>query len=288
MVVGIREILKEAIARMEKTSIQTPLLDAEVILCHVLNKERIFLYTNRDYLLTDEELSVFSKLIEKRIDGMPVQYITNKQEFMGLDFYVEEGVLIPRADTETLVENVIKWAEKRNNDNITVVDLGTGSGAITVSIAKYIKESYVYSVDISTAALNIAKRNAIYNGTNNITFLEGDLFGPLRKEKLEGKIDLLVSNPPYIPKYEIEGLQIEVSKYEPKLALDGGIDGLDYYRRIINDAPMFVKKGGYIALEVGHDQGECVKEMMEKKGCYKDIKKVKDLAGIERVVTATL
>ncbi|TCO78780.1 peptide chain release factor N(5)-glutamine methyltransferase [Marinisporobacter balticus] len=288
MAVKIQEALKEVVSRMEKMSIQTPLLDAEVLLCHVLKKERYFLYTHRNDCLTDEQVSLFLTLIEKRINGMPVQYITNTQEFMGLDFYVKEGVLIPRADTEILVESVIEWAKKRNNEPIRVADLGAGSGAITISLAKYIKKSYVYSVDISPVALAIAKRNAQYNETNNITFLEGDLFEPLRKEKIEGKIDLLVSNPPYIPRDEIEKLQIEVAKHEPKLALDGGIDGLDYYRRIIDEAMFFVKKGGCIALEVGHDQGDRVKVMMMEKGCYRDIKKIKDLAGIERVVTATL
>ncbi|QEK13241.1 peptide chain release factor N(5)-glutamine methyltransferase [Crassaminicella thermophila] len=288
MAVNIQQALKEAVDKIEKTSVQTPLLDAEVLLCHVLKKDRLFLYTNRNYVFTDEQYSRFLELIQKRLMGMPVQYIINKQEFMGLDFYVEEGVLIPRPDTEILVETVIEWAKNIKNDRINVVDIGTGSGAITVSIAKYIPNSFVYGVDISKKALKIAKKNAASNHASNISFLEGDLFEPLRKEKLEGRIDILVSNPPYIPKNEIEKLQIEVSKYEPKLALDGGIDGLDYYRRIIDEASCFLRNDGLIALEVGHDQAEAVKNMMERKRCYKNIKKIKDLAGIERVVTGIM
>ncbi|WP_255547799.1 peptide chain release factor N(5)-glutamine methyltransferase [Crassaminicella indica] len=288
MVVKIQDALKLAVERIERTNAVTPLLDAEVLLCHVLKKERLFLYTHRNKSLSEEAFKAFEEFVEKRIAGMPVQYIVKKQEFMGLDFYVEEGVLIPRPDTEILVEAVIKWANNRKNDNITIVDIGTGSGAITVSLAKYIKNAFVYSIDISRRAITIGKKNAVSNGVaEKIEFLEGDLFTPL-KNKLEGKVDILVSNPPYIPKEEIDKLQIEVKKYEPRLALDGGTDGLDFYRRIIDEAPFFVKKGGYIALEVGHDQAELVKELMENKGLYTEINKIKDLAGIERVVVATL
>ncbi|QXM07378.1 peptide chain release factor N(5)-glutamine methyltransferase [Crassaminicella indica] len=284
----MQDALKLAVERIERTNAVTPLLDAEVLLCHVLKKERLFLYTHRNKSLSEEAFKAFEEFVEKRIAGMPVQYIVKKQEFMGLDFYVEEGVLIPRPDTEILVEAVIKWANNRKNDNITIVDIGTGSGAITVSLAKYIKNAFVYSIDISRRAITIGKKNAVSNGVaEKIEFLEGDLFTPL-KNKLEGKVDILVSNPPYIPKEEIDKLQIEVKKYEPRLALDGGTDGLDFYRRIIDEAPFFVKKGGYIALEVGHDQAELVKELMENKGLYTEINKIKDLAGIERVVVATL
>ncbi|QZY57384.1 peptide chain release factor N(5)-glutamine methyltransferase [Crassaminicella profunda] len=284
----MQDALKTAVDRIEKTNACTPLLDAEVLLCHVLKKDRLFLYTHRNEDLKDEDVDAFNELIERRIEGMPVAYIVKKQEFMSLNFYVEEGVLIPRPDTEILVENVIKWAKTRNNDHMTIVDLGTGSGAITVSLAKYIKNAFVYSVDLSRHALEIGKKNARLNEvTENTNFLEGDLFTPL-KDKLEEKVDVLVSNPPYIPKEEIENLQIEVKKFEPKLALDGGFDGLDFYRRIVEKAPLFVKKGGLVALEVGHDQADVVKEMMENEGHYSEIKKIKDLAGIERVVEATL
>ncbi|MCT4607162.1 MAG: peptide chain release factor N(5)-glutamine methyltransferase [Marinisporobacter sp.] len=288
MAVKIQDVLKLAVESIEETKACTPLLDAEVILCYVLKKDRLFLYTHRDHPLKDEEIRVFNDLIKKRIQGMPVAYIVKKQEFMGLNFYVEEGVLIPRPDTEILVETVIEWAKKRKNDNRIIVDLGTGSGAITISLAKYIENAFVYSIDLSRHALEIGKKNATLNEvTENTLFLEGDLLAPI-KGKLEEKVDIIVSNPPYIPRNEIEKLQIEVKKFEPKIALDGGMDGLDFYRKIIDEAPNFVKKGGFIALEVGHDQADMVKTMMEHKGYYYEIQKIKDLAGIERVVVATL
>ncbi|MCT4619000.1 MAG: peptide chain release factor N(5)-glutamine methyltransferase [Marinisporobacter sp.] len=288
MALKIQDVLKLAVERIKETKACTPLLDAEVILCHTLKKDRLFLYTHRDHVLKEEEVRVFNECIEKRTQGMPVAYIVRKQEFMGLNFYVEEGVLIPRPDTEILVERVIEWTKKRKNDNRTIVDLGTGSGAITISLAKYIENTFVYSIDLSRHALEIGKKNAILNEvTENTLFLEGDLFTPI-KDKLEGKVDILVSNPPYIPRKEIEKLQIEVKKFEPKTALDGGVDGLDFYRKIIDEAPNFVKKGGFIGLEVGHDQADVVKRMMENKGDYYEIEKIKDLAGIERVVVATL
>lgn len=289
MQVKVYDALKKALEKMEKTKAATPLLDAEVILCHVMKKDRWYLYTNRNDDLTEAQIEIFFRLIEKRLMGVPVQYIVGNQEFMGLDFLVKEGVLIPRPDTEILVEAVIEWAKNRKNKDVTIVDLGTGSGAITVSLAKYIEKSFVYSVDISKEALCVAKKNAESNGVlEKICFCNGDLLEPLKNKNLQRELDILVSNPPYIPREEIEGLQVEVAKYEPKLALDGGVDGLDFYRKIINEGNIYLRKGGLIALEVGHDQGEDVKQIMEAKGCYENIEKIKDLAGIERVVIGTV
>ncbi|WP_243109399.1 peptide chain release factor N(5)-glutamine methyltransferase [Anaerophilus nitritogenes] len=285
MAVNIIDILKASVDKLEKNNIQTPLLDAEVILCHLLKKDKVFIFTHRDYVLTDEEEKMFWKCIHKRIEGVPVQYIIKRQEFMGLDFYVEEGVLIPRPDTEILVETVIEWAKNRNTETIRILDLGTGSGAISISLCKYIKNSFVYALDLSHKALSIAKKNAVENKAD-ITFLQGDLFYPLKD--LQEKLDIVVSNPPYIPKEDIKTLQIEVQKYEPILALDGGEDGLDYYRKIVDQASNFLKNEGLLALEVGHNQADEVVSLMKIKGCYENIKKIKDLAGIERVVIATL
>jgi release factor glutamine methyltransferase len=286
----IQDALREAVKRLESIKIMTPLLDAEVLLCHVLDMDRLFLYVYRDREMTETQLQTYEIMIGKRLQGVPVQYIVNKQEFMGLDFYVEEGVLIPRPDTEILVESVLEWAkEKDYQQNLVIADLGTGSGAITVSLAYYLKESFVHSVDISPKALSIAGRNArSHSVEERIGFLHGDLFTPLREMGLEDCLDILVSNPPYIPKKEVDNLQIEVAKYEPKLALDGGEDGLDFYRRIIDEGYVFLKNGGLVALEVGHDQGESIKKMMEHKNNYADIRKIKDLSDIERVVIATV
>lgn len=288
--IRIQDALREAAKRLEMIDVMTPLLDAEVLLCHVLDMDRLFLYVHRDREMTEAQLNVYHGMIAKRLQGVPVQYIVNKQEFMGLDFYVEEGVLIPRPDTEILVETVLEWAKEQGiHRNPVVADLGTGSGAITVSLAHYLKTAYVYSVDISPKALSIGCKNAkTHKVEERIEFLRGDLFEPLSRKGLENSLDILVSNPPYIPKGEIHRLQVEVAKYEPKLALDGGEDGFDFYRRIIDEAHVFLKNGGLLALEVGHDQGDSIKKMMEHKNIYADIRKIKDLSNIERVVVATM
>lgn len=286
----IQDVLREAVKKLETREMMTPLLDAEVLLCHVLGMDRLFLYVHRDRELAEDQIQTYHSMIAKRLQGVPVQYIVNKQEFMGLDFYVEEGVLIPRPDTEILVESVLEWTkEKGDQQDWVIADLGTGSGAITVSLAHYLQKSHVYSVDISPKALSIGRKNAKDHGVaERIEFLHGDLFEPLRRKGLENKLDILVSNPPYIPKAEVNRLQTEVAKYEPKLALDGGEDGFDFYRRIIDEAYVFLKNGGLIALEAGHDQGESIKKMMESKNIYASIRKVKDLSNIERVVVAII
>lgn len=283
MRITIKKALEEAVDKL-KSKISTPLLDAQVILCHILQVDRLYLIINKDIILTSEQILEYRELIEKRFCGVPVQYITGIQEFMGLEFYLEEGVLIPRPDTEILIEKVLDSIDKDGKYNI--IDIGTGSGAITVSLAKYIQNSYIYSIDISQKALNIARKNAMKNDVmSKISFLNGSLFKPLEDIGISEKIDILVSNPPYIPTRDIDNLQIEVSKFEPKLALDGGEDGLDFYREIINKAPRVLKNNGLIALEVGHDQARRVIKLMEEKEKYVDIEMTKDLAGIERVVS---
>jgi len=284
--VTIGEALKSSVKKLEGR-VDTPILDAQVILGHVLKVDRLYLITNRDRKLTNEEYRAFQDMIEKRLNGVPVQYIVKNQEFMGFDFYVEEGVLIPRPDTEILVEKVLSYAvEKRR---YTIVDIGTGSGAISISLGRYIRDSYIYAIDIEDKAIGIAKKNAERLGViNKIEFLKGSIFEPLEGLGLHGKVDILVSNPPYIPSREIDKLQIEVSRYEPRIALDGGEDGLDFYREIIDKAHVYLKPGGLLALEIGYDQGERVTELLKRKGCYNSIEITKDLAGFDRVVTALL
>ncbi len=288
MPVNLEEALKKATAVLECAAVSTPLLDAQVLLCHVLQVDRLYLYAHSDRLLVQGEERRYFELIEKRAEGMPVQYLVQNQEFMGLDFHVEEGILIPRADTEVLVENVIQYFQERKRiSSPLIADLGTGSGAIAVSLASWISHAFVYAVDISEKAIEISKGNAQRHGVSErMRFLRGDLFQPLKAKALEGKLDALVSNPPYIPRREIDNLQKEVAVYEPRLALDGGEDGLDFYRRIIEDAPLFLKEGGLLAFEVGYDQAQPVNQMLNEKGCFQDIEIKKDLSGIERVVTA--
>ena len=200
---------------------------------------------------------------------------------MGLDFFVKEGVLIPRPDTETLVEEIIELC-KNKSEQINILDIGTGSGSITVSLAKYIENSKVMSFDISDIPLEVGKINAINNEVDNkIEFVKSDVFSAIKD--IEKQFDVIVSNPPYIPKKDIETLHTQVKDYEPYNALEGGEDGLDFYRQITKESIDYLKQGGILAYEVGHDQAEDVSEIMKSYG-YTKIYKKKDIQGIDRVV----
>lgn len=279
------EVLKEAVEKLGLAGIDTPRLDAEVILSNLLGIERIRLHIHPEMKISREICQKFWKDVEKRLRRMPVQYIVNRQEFMGLDFWVEEGVLIPRGDTEILVEKVLElYQQYYAHKAVKVLDIGVGSGAITVSIGKYIEKSRIYGVDISPKAIEVASKNALKHGVENrITFFEGSLFEALRGKNLEKALDFIVSNPPYIPEKVIGTLSREVRDYEPLLALSGGEDGLDFYKEILKDAPTYLKDGGWLIFEIGYDQGEALEQMMKDRG-FINIEVVKDLAGLNRVV----
>ena len=236
--ITINKLLKKGIEILGEGDYFNPLLDAQILLMHLLDVDKIYLYTHNNDVVDKETAKEFLKLIDLRKTRYPLQYIIGKQEFMGLDFKVKEGVLVPRPDTEVLVEKIIEFVEDgyfAGKENISIADIGTGSGAITLSLAHFIENSFVYSVDISPHALEVASENAqAHKLESRVKFLNGSILEPLIEENLEGKIDILVSNPPYIPTSVIEGLQREVSTYEPKLALDGGEDGLDFYRVIVD------------------------------------------------------
>ena len=278
----VAEVLKSATTRLEVNGIDTPRLDAEILLAHVLQWRRLSLYVDADKILPLEKILRFNELITQRLEGVPVAYLTGAKEFMGLSFVVDENVLIPRPDTEILTEGVGKYLRGLGGE-VTFADLGTGSGAICVSILKFVKSARVAAVDISEKALNVAKLNAAkFHVDDRAEFFCGDLFAPLN-----GKIfDAIVSNPPYIPTHELDVLQAEVRR-EPRLALDGGADGLNFYRRIISDAPRFLASGGLLAVEVGINQAQAVKTLAEAAN-FVDVKIFKDLAGIDRVVAAKL
>ncbi|SHJ85534.1 peptide chain release factor N(5)-glutamine methyltransferase [Tepidibacter formicigenes] len=275
---NIRQIMMNSIKELSSSA--TPKLDVELILCKVLDVDRLYLHINLDEDITKEQETEFYCLLNQRKEGRPIAYILGHREFMGLDFFVKEGVLIPRPDTEILIEEVINLSKSIKSP--LIVDIGTGSGAISVSLAKYIKDAKVYSLDISDTALEVGKINAKNNNVEDrITFLKSDLFSSV--ENLNSKFDIVVSNPPYIKKDDIYNLDKDVKDYEPILALDGGEDGLNFYRRITKDSLMFLKENGVLAYEVGHDQAEDVKEIMIENN-FKNIKIVRDLAGIQRVV----
>lgn len=278
----IKETLRKGIIELKINNIQEPSLKARLLLQYILNKPRQYLIIYDNKQLTLRQEVNFFKGIKKLVKGIPLQHITHSQEFMKMTFYVNEDVLIPRPDTEILVEEVIKIAKRINAKKI--LDLCTGSGAIAVSLAKYIENSQITAVDISTKAISVAKLNAKNNNVENqITFVESDLFKQLPKEKY----DIIVSNPPYIKKEIIKSLDKEVQN-EPKIALDGGYDGLDFYKKIINNADEFLKFTGYVCLEIGYDQKDDVLELFESKGKYVDATCKKDLFDNDRVVIARL
>ena len=277
----IRDIIIKYSQELEIIS-DTPRLDVEIFLQKALGDvDRIYIHLNLNKELTKEQYDEFLGYINDRINGRPVAYIVGNREFMGLDFFVKEGVLIPRPDTETLVEEIIQLC-KNKNEEINIVDIGTGSGAITVSLAKYIENSKITSLDISDIPLEVGKINAVNNGVDNrIEFLKSDVFTAIKNT--EKKFDIIVSNPPYIPKKDIETLHTQVKDYEPYNALEGGEDGLDFYRQITEESVQYLKQGGILAYEVGHDQSEDVSKIMKHHG-YDKIYTKKDIQGIDRVV----
>jgi release factor glutamine methyltransferase len=282
----IGKILKWTEEYFQKYNIENPRLDAEVLLGYVLNKERIFLYVHFDQPLDSEELAKFKECIKKRAMKMPVAYITGVREFMGLDFKVTEATLIPRPDTEILVETAMerlgKIAGNEAGTGKCFADLGTGSGAICLSILNYMKEIEAVTVDISPKAIAVAKENAEKLAVSDrIEFLEGDFLKPLESK---GKFTAILSNPPYIPKQDILGLEADVKDFEPMGALDGGIDGLDFYRQLLVKGANYIEDGGFLAIEIGINQSHAIMEMAKRNLMWGKVEVIKDLAGIDRCV----
>lgn len=276
----IFEAIKEACNKLN--GLNSPQLDAEVILSHVLNRDKIYLYINRDMELENSILENFFKMIERRKNGEPVQYIVRKQEFMSLDFIVKPGVLIPRGDTEILVEETLENMKEMKNP--VIVDVGCGSGAIAVSIAKYRPDALVYAIDKMDTPIRVTEINAEKNGVlDRVHSIKSDLLSSLDKD-LYNSIDVLVSNPPYIREKVIPTLMREVKDYEPLVALSGGRDGLYFYREITIQSLKFIKSGGFIAFEIGYDQGEDVINILRENG-FSNVYCKKDLSGNDRVVT---
>lgn len=274
---SVKDILKSAATRLETAGIENSRLDAEILLAHVLKWRRLNLYIDTEKILSLESVLRFNELINQRLNGSPVAYIVRKKDFMGLTFAVNENVLIPRPETEILTELVGEYLRGLGRE-VIFADLGTGSGAICISILKFVKNARAIAVDISEKALEVAKFNAIkFHVEDRIEFFCGDLFSPLT-----GKFDAIISNPPYIPTCELETLQAEVQR-EPIIALDGGEDGLNFYRRIISAAPQFLSENGVLAVEIGINQASTVKKMFEAAN-FIDVTIFKDLAGLERVI----
>ncbi len=270
----IREVLKNGIFELNRYDIQEAKLKAEILLEYELKLSNEKLICLLEEEISSKQMRNFDKNLQKLIQGMPVQYITNCQNFYGLDLYVDKNVLIPQPDTEILVEEVIKIAKKMS-EKPRILDVCTGSGAIAIALDKNIKAEIVAS-DISPKALEIAKKNAMAQKAK-IKLVESDMF-----DKIEGKFDVIVSNPPYIRTEIIKQLSAEV-KNEPVLALDGGKDGLEFYRILTEKSREYLKNNGVLAVEIGYDQKEQVIEIFQKSGfCQVDCKK--DFGGNNRVV----
>lgn len=278
----IREAINKGMVELKVNGIETPKMKARLLMQFMLNKPRQYIIVYDENELTKPQENEYFKNIKKLINGIPLQHITHQQEFMKLNFYVDNNVLIPRADTEILVEEVISIAKKTEAKKI--LDLCTGSGAIAVSLAKYIEKSQITAVDISEKALKIAQKNAMNNDVESqIIFVKSNLFENLPNDKY----DIIVSNPPYIKRRVINTLSKEV-KNEPTIALDGGEDGLDFYRKILKNGYEYLKYRGYICLEIGYDQKYDVIELIENEGKYRDTYSKKDLFNNDRVIVTRL
>ena len=276
----IKQTLTKGTIMLKNSNIESPKLKARLLLQYILKKSRQYLIVYDNQEVDKKAQWEYFVNIEKLTKGMPLQHITHTQEFMKMDFYVDENVLIPRPDTEILVEETIKIAQTMERPKI--LDLCTGSGAIAISLKKYIPSAQVYAVDISKKALEIAKKNA-HRLEAEVKFIESNLFEKIKNEKF----DIIVSNPPYIKKSDINYLSQEVQK-EPQIALDGGYDGLDFYRKIADSGSKYLNRQGYICLEIGYNQRIAVRQILENKKRYVNINCIKDLCGNDRVITAQI
>lgn len=288
----IRDLLQLGQKRLELAGCDSPRLDAEVLFCHLLKEDKSFLFVHYGDSLDEKRCEQFFKLIDERASRRPTAYIVGSKEFMGLSFLVDERVLIPRPDTEVLVEKAIELLKEQRQPmgGFSVLDLCTGSGAIAVSLVCHLKDKklLVLGSDISGDALEVAKENAKKNGVaKTVQFRKGDLFDCISKNRKgipKETFDMITANPPYIKNNEIPGLQREIAEYEPAMALRGGADGLEFYRRIVSEGAAYLKKKGTILLEIGWDQGQEVADMIREQQIYEEPVILQDLAGKDRVI----
>lgn len=276
MEILVRDFVKENTDKLDAAGITDASVDIWLLLEHFADIKKSDYFANQDTTITKVVAEQIEEAVEKRANHIPVQHIIGQTEFMGLTFKVNDKVLVPRLDTEILVDEVVKYV---GDDFAKILDMCTGSGCIAITVSDMCDNATVVGADISKDAIDIAEDNNKLNQTD-VTFIESDLF-----ENVEGLFDVVVSNPPYIKTEEIENLQEEVKLYDPKLALDGGESGLDFYQRIIKDSKDYLKANGMIFFEIGFDQAEEVSNILKENG-YHDIVVKKDLSGLDRVVMA--
>ncbi len=273
-------VIKNAFQKLKRNNIKSALIDSEILLSVAINKKREFIILNLDYNVSDEQYNYFQKMVHQRAKGKPVAYLTKKKFFWKYEFYVRENVLIPRPDTEIIIEQVLKIYRKKNNINF--LDIGFGSGCILLSILKERKDFKATGIDISNHALKVCKINAYKLGVKNrVRLFKSDV-----DKFSKGKYDLIVSNPPYIKNLDLKYLEKDVINFEPKLALNGGLDGISEIRKIIKKSSELIKNGGKLILEIAYNQKEEVKQLLIKNSFY--INSVaKDLANNERCIIST-
>jgi len=280
----ILALIRWADERFKKEGLASPRLDAEVLLAETLGMERVGLYTHFDQPLKPDELARFKKLILRRLRREPVAYILGKREFWSLPFKVTPDVLIPRPETEILVSEALKTQAHLDGKALRILEIGTGSGAISIALAKGLPIARLVATDLSAKALSVAEENALQNGVREqIHFLQGDLFQPLPKGE---RFDLVITNPPYIPREQFPSLMPEVRDFEPRIALDGGMNGLDFFQRALPLVGKFLDPGGWFLAEMGAGQDQEILKIAEKIPDLDSFDFVKDLAGIKRVFKA--
>lgn len=277
----IKEALFWASSYLKESQIENPYFESQLLMKYLLNTTLSSLIIKDHLPIEGEQWYKYQKWVEKRADGHPFAYIVNNKQFMGLDFYVDERVLIPRPDTEVLVEWAMSYLDLMDDDIPKVVDVGTGSGAIALSLAK-LTQAFVYAVEISKDSLEVCRKNALNLGLDNkVSIFEGSLLQPLKQKEIE--VDLILSNLPYIPKSEYPTLQREVRDHEPYSALIGGQTGLEIYQELLKQLRGTLKEGGAIAIEIAYHQGGAAEKLITEAG-FRKTYILKDLAGHPRVV----
>jgi release factor glutamine methyltransferase len=282
----ISESINEGAQRLRDASLDHERQTAGALLCHVLDVDRTHLLMAPAEPVGDEHYGAYLELIDRRVSGEPLQYIIGRQEFYGLDFKVAPGVLIPRPETEFLVEHVIKLSRERNSPTAPlIVDMGTGSGCIAIAVAVNLPAARVIATDISAPALAIAAHNAAMHGVQGrIEFVEGDLLAPLARLGLEHAVDFIATNPPYVPAPELPHLQREVREHEPYVALAGGPEGLNFYAQLLAECPTYLRQGGYLVCEIGYRQLESVMQMISSDS-WQVAGVIEDLQGFPRTLS---
>ena len=276
----IKDIINYGVAMIKNT--ESPSLETQMMIAKVIEKDRLYIMLNLEEDIDESKVEIIKTMIDKRKDSYPLQYILGEREFWGMDFKVSEGVLIPRQDTEILIEETLKkLKDNKHKSNLKGFEIGVGSGIISITLLKEIETLTMIGVDINDKAIELTKANALkHEVSDRLCILNSNLFEKINKEN---QFDFIISNPPYIETKVIDSLKEDIKKHEPKLALDGGEDGLDFYRAIIEQSKSYISPEGFIAFEIGYNQGEAVKKIFVENG-YPNVTIAKDLAGFDRVV----